>query len=121
MGYYAQEIYSILTIPANQLRHLGNNPRDFNITLDLVVDGSPNREVELKIVKWDNSESSFIDVATQRRTVNSLAGGRDVAFFTDFVTGTLDQNDYFKMQIANNTDTTNLTLEVDGFMRVTER
>lgn len=105
----------------NQLRHLGNDPRDYNITLDLVVDGSPNREVEIKVVKWDDSASSFVDVGTQRRTVNSLAGGRDVAFFTDFITGNLDINDYFKLQIANNTDTTNLTVEIDGFMRVSAR
>ena len=104
-----------------QLRHLGNNPRNFNITFDLVIEGPSNDQVEVKILKWDDSASGFVDVGTQRRQINALAGVRDVAFFTDFLTGTLDQNDYFKMQIANNTSTGNLSAEVDGFMRVTER
>lgn len=121
-GTYTAEDLQHFDNPAlNHLRHLGNNPRDYNIIFDLTIDGNPNREVAVKVVQWDDSASSFIDVATKRGTVNSLAGGRDVAFVSDFVTGSLDQNDYFKLQVANNTDTGNLTVELDGFMRVEAR
>ena len=119
--YVASELQHFDNPSLGQLRHLGSNPRNYNITFDLVVEGPANDQVEVKIVKWDDSATSFVDVGSQRRQINALAGVRDVAFFTDFLTGVLDQNDYFKMQIANNTSTGNLSAEVDGFMRVTER
>jgi hypothetical protein len=121
-GTFASSMLVHFDNPASsQLRHLGANPRDYKIDFDLVVDGDRNREVEIKIVKWDNSASQFVDVGSQRRTVNNLAGGRDVAFFNDTLPVTLDTNDYIKLQIANNTDTSNLTAEVDSFVLVSGR
>lgn len=106
---------------AGQLRHLGNNPRDYNVVCDLVVDASPNDELVLKLVKWDDSAAGFVDVGTQRRVVNSLVGGRDVAFFTALFPATLDNNDYLKLQVANNSGTANITVENGSFMLVSER
>jgi hypothetical protein len=106
---------------AFQLRHLGNNPRDYTVYIDANVDGQQNAELALKVVRWDDSASSFVDVFTQRRPVNNLLGGRDVAIFNIQTPIQLDQNDYVKWQIANLTGTQNVTLELDSYMVVSER
>ena len=106
---------------AGQLRHLGETPREYRILGDLVVDGAANDDLTLKLVMWDNSASSFVDVATQTRQVNSLSGGRNVAFFTPIWVVDLEINDYVKIQVANATSTTNVTVENDSFYTVLER
>jgi hypothetical protein len=108
--------------PANgQLRHIGDSPREFRMFGDLVVVGTAGDEIEVKIVKWDDSAGSFSDIASQRRQVNALVGGRDVAFFNATTTFTLDRNDYIKLQVANNTAVRNVTAEIDSFYTVLER
>ena len=108
--------------PANgQLRHLGNSPREYRIFTDFVIDSTANDVVASKIVKWDNSAAGFVDVATQRRQVNAFVGGRDVAFFSATTTVTLDQNDYIKIQIENQTAANNVTAELDSFFTVIAR
>lgn len=119
--YVAGDLQHFDNPSLGQLRHLGNDPRDYNVSIVMDIDGSSNDELELKLVKWDNSASSFVDVGSQKRTVNNFQGGRDVAFFVDALASPLDINDYFKLQIANNTSTDNVTVEQDGFMRVSER
>tara|TARA_R110002167_G_scaffold331706_1_gene538388 strand:+ start:28466 stop:30469 length:2004 start_codon:yes stop_codon:yes gene_type:complete len=104
-----------------RLRHLGNDPQEYDIISDLVVEGTTSEELAIKIVKWDNSASSFSDVVTQTREVNSLVGGRNVAFFNIFTSVTLDQNDYVKIQVANDTSTNNCTAEADSYFIVKEK
>jgi hypothetical protein len=106
---------------AGQLRHLGETPREYRILGDLVVDGTANDDLTLKLVKWDNSASGFVDVTTQSRQVNSLSGGRNVAFFTPIWVVDLELNDYVKIQVANATSTANVTVENDSFYTVLER
>ena len=77
-----------------QLRHLGDNPREFTVITDFVVDSRQNDVVALKLVKWDDSASSEVDIFTQKRQVNALVGGRDVAFFNIITNIDLDKNDY---------------------------
>jgi hypothetical protein len=104
-----------------QLRHTGVNPIEFNLTADLVLESTPNDVLEVRFRKWDDSASSFIDFGNQLRQVNSLVGGRDVAFFTMLSSITLEQNDYIMLQVANNNGNNNVTAEVDSFFRVQER
>ena len=119
--YTASELQHFDNVSGSQLRHIGNNPRDYRIYIDATVDGPQNNEIQLKVVKWDDSASSFVDVGSQRRQVNALVGGRDVAFFNETLTTQLDINDYIKLQIANNSGTGNLTVENDSFMVISER
>jgi hypothetical protein len=106
---------------AGQLRHLGETPREYRIIGDLVVDGTANDDLALKLVMWDNSASTFSDVATQVRQVNNFTGARNVAFFAPIWTVELDNNDYVKIQAINNTSTDNVTVENDSFYTVLER
>lgn len=105
--------------PANgQLRHLGKDPVLYKVNLELAVEGGANDELSIRIRKWDDSASAFVDGRDHVRQVNSFVGGRDVAFFTVFERVELNQNDYILLQIKNNTDTTNATLELESHMLV---
>ena len=108
--------------PANgQLRHLGTSPREYRIVSDFTIDGTANDELVLRVTKWDNSASTFIPWYSQTRPVNSLVGGRDVGFFSLTVGITLDQNDFIKLEIANNTAARNVTVEVESFTTLMAR
>ena len=108
--------------PANgQLRHLGNSPREFSVISSLVVDGTTGDDIRIRVYRWDDSASSFVEEFSQVREVNALVGGRDVAFFTILTNVKMDQNDYIKLQVRNETGTGNVTAELDSFVRVEER
>jgi len=108
--------------PANgQLRHLGSNPREYDINIALVMESTANDELDLKVVKWDDSAAGFVDVSIFKRQVNNLVGGRNVAFFTVSSRIELDQNDFVKLQISNETGTNDATAEIDSFFQVEER
>lgn len=105
----------------NQLRHLGNTPREYKVIADFLMDSASNDVLTLRVSKWDDSASSFSVVLDQSRQVNSLVGGRDVAFFGININTTLDQNDYIKLEVANQTSTTNVTAELDSYYIVEAR
>lgn len=105
----------------NQLRHLGNAPREYKVIADFVLDSTANNEVTLRIQKWDDSASSFSTILDQTRQVNNLVGGRDVAFFNININVELDQNDYVKLMVANQTATNDITAEADSYYIVEER
>ena len=105
----------------NQLRHLGNTPREYKVIADFLIDSASNNVLTLRVSKWDNSAASFSVVLNQSRQVNSLVGGRDVAFFGININTTLDQNDYIKFEIANQTSTANATAELDSYYIVEAR
>lgn len=121
-GVYVPNDLQHFDNPASmQLRHLGDSPRDYRAEADLVIVGTQNEELEVRIQKWDDSASSFVVVDTQRAIVNSLAGSRDVALFDMSATVQLDRNDYLKLQIRNNASANNVTAELDSSLLVSAR
>ena len=121
-GIWSSENLQHFDNPASgELRHLGVNPIEFNLVSDLVLDSSPNNVIEVRLRKWNNSTSTFENFGNQLRQVNSLVGGRDVAFFTILQSITLNQNDYVFLQVANNNGNNNITAEIDSFMRIEAR
>ena len=109
-------------MPASgQLRHLGSSPREFYISGNLVIDGTANDEIDLKIVVFNSSTSTFTDSKIQRRVINNLVGGRDVAYFSLADNIVLNKNDYVKLQVANVLATGDVTAEVDSFIAVSKR
>ena len=105
----------------NQLRHLGNTPREYKVVADFTLDSASNDVLTLRVSKWDASASSASVILDQSRQVNSLVGGRDVAFFNINTNTTLSQNDYVFLEIANQTSTVNVTAELDSYYIVEER
>jgi len=106
-----------------RLKHLGNTPRDFELSSNFNVDGGSNDDLAIKFFKFDDSTSTEIalDYTTQVRPVNNFSGGRDVAFFVNFLGVTLDKNDLLYVKVANLTDTSNVTFESGSFFRLQER
>lgn len=105
----------------NQIRQLGNTPREYKVIASFTIDSNANDVITLRIRKWDNSSSTFITVLDQNRQVNSLVGGRDVAFFNININTELDKNDYIELQVANQSSTSNVTAEADSYYIVEER
>jgi hypothetical protein len=121
-GTYTESSLTHFDSPAEgQLRHLGSNPREFTLIADFIIDGGQNDVIDLKLVKYDFSTTSNVDIFTQRRQVNALVGSRDVAFFNIVKNIKLDQNDYVFWEVANETDTTNVTAELDSYFIVNPR
>ena len=121
-GTYTESSLTHFDSPAEgQLRHLGSNPREFTVIADFVIDGGQNDVIDLKLVKYDSSTTSNVDILIQRRQVNALVGSRDVAFFNIVKNINLDQNDYIFWEVANETDTTNVTAELDSYFIVNPR
>ena len=106
---------------SGQLRHLGSSPIEFKVIVDVDLDGGANDEVSIKIVVFRDSTTSFEDAKEKRKVVNNLQGGRDVAYFGFQGKVTLNQNDYVKLQVANHSNTTNLTAELSGSFSVEAR
>ncbi len=106
-----------------KMTHTGNSPREFEVNASLTLDSNPNNELVVRFMKWDDSTSTLIplDYTQQVRQVNSLVGGRDVAFFTLIVGGVLDQNDYLQLQVKNNSGNNNVTMELGSYFRIQER
>ncbi len=106
---------------AGQLRHLGVNPIDFKVTADLTIDGGSGDNVSVRLMKFDSVLTSTSAIGLQRRVVNNFQGGRDVAFYTIQFSVMLNVNDYVYLEVANLTDTSDVTVELDSFMIVEER
>ena len=106
-----------------KVTHLGNNPREFEVTGNLVLESTQNDSLTVRFRKWDASVPGWVDLdyTEQTRVVNNLQGGRDVAYFTLQVGVTLDQDDYLQMQVKNNNGNNDVTAELSSFYRVQER
>ena len=87
----------------------------------MVLDGCTNDVAALKIVIFRDATTSFEDAKTSTRVINNLQGGRDVAYFALDDNVVLDINDYVKIQVANMSDTSNVTAELDSFFTVEAR
>ena len=95
MVFGVLKVYNtLITRQGGELRHLGVNPIEFNLVADLVLESNPNNVLEVRFRKWNDATSTFENFGNQVRQVNSLVGGRDVAFFTVLQSITLNQNDY---------------------------
>jgi hypothetical protein len=105
------------------LTHIGNSPREFEVTSNLVLESAQNNQLTVRFRKWDNSASAFVDLdyTEQTRQVNNLSGSRDVAYFTIIVGAVLDQNDYLQLQVRNDSGNQNVTAETGSFFRIQER
>jgi len=105
---------------SGQLRHIGNNPREFRVYLDLTVKSSANDVLTIRLLRWDSSASTFIEEGRQTRQVNSLVGVRNVGFFNATTGVVLGQNDYIKLQVSSD-DTNSVTVENSSFYTIATR
>lgn len=103
------------------LQHNGINPIEFNLVADLLIESTANNVLEIRWGKYDDETSSWSYFGNQARQVNSLVGGRDVAFFNMINSVSLNQGDRIKLQVANNNGNNNATVELDSYFLASER
>jgi len=99
--------------PANgQLRLIGNNPVEFTVSWDFILEGRANDDyrIDLCIDRGGVKEIAH----SQIRVINNLQGGRDVAYFTGSTHEELFKDDFTYWEVTNLTDTRNCTLELDS-------
>lgn len=106
---------------AGQLRHLGDDPREYRVHLSFSVAGSSGENLCIRMRMWDNSASVFVDLFDQVKPINNLQGGRDFAYFDLVKPVALDQNDYMELQIINKTSANDVTAELGSYMLIEER
>lgn len=106
-----------------RLQHDGVSPREYEITYNLTLESAANNVLYIKFYKYDFATTSeqALDYTVQARQVNSLIGGRDVAFFVGTIGVTLDKGDQLFVKVMNNSSTTDITAEGFSFIRVQER
>ena len=120
-SHLASELQHFDNPAGTQLRHLGIQPRAYKIVAHLTIDGTQTEEISVRVRKWDDSASAFVDSLPLIVQVNSFVGGRDVAFFPINENVTLDQNDYVFFQVANLSSDSDVTLEAGSYYNVEAR
>ena len=105
----------------NQLRHLGNTPREFKVIASFSLESTANDVLSLRVSRFDSSAASSSVVLTQTRQVNNLLGTRDVAFFEININTTLDKDDYIFLEVANIGATNDVIAETDSYYIVEAR
>ena len=101
------------------LRHIGTDPKDFRVSFDFAIDGGSNDVVAIELVKVSGATPTI--EYTQKRVINNLQGGRDIAYFNGTFNVRMLQNDFLIWQVINVTDDTNVTVELDSQWLVEER
>lgn len=121
-GTYTSSDLQHFDVPASgQLRMIGVTPRDFKIICYVVMTGGANDIITVRIRKYDSSATTTSTVVTQTGTINNFQGGTDRTTFTIIGRTTLDNNDYFFVEVANETDTTNITASLGSFLTIEAR
>tara|TARA_R110002073_G_scaffold142403_1_gene294282 strand:- start:25821 stop:27503 length:1683 start_codon:yes stop_codon:yes gene_type:complete len=105
----------------NILRHLGNDPKDFRVSFNFVVEGGQNDTIAIELTKVSGATPTI--EFRQTRVINNLqgAGGRDVAYFTGTFNIRMNKNDFVVWGILNLTDASDVTLELDSAWVIEER
>jgi hypothetical protein len=120
-GTFTVQENSHLDMPSNgEFRLLSGNGR-YQISGDFVVDGSSNNVLDLRVTKsTDDGVTWPTELFHIRRQVNSLVGGRDVAFFPMSFITSLIEGDRIRLEIENKTNTNNVTVELDSYFIVSQ-
>ena len=101
------------------LRHLGIDPRNFRVTFDFVLKGLQDNQYKITLKK--DSGGVITDIYSQTRTIDRLAGVRDVTYFNGVFGLDMKQNDFLYWVVENITSAANCTLELDSQWFIEER
>jgi hypothetical protein len=121
-GTYTSEDLQHFDNPINgQVRNIGSTPREFKIITYIVIDGSANDVISIRLRKYDSSTTTTSTIVSQLATVNNFSGANDRCTFSILGRTTLDMNDYYFIEVANMTSTDNVTSKLGTFTTIEER
>jgi hypothetical protein len=119
-GTWTIDTQSHFDSPSNGEFRLISGNGTYQITGDLIIDGTANNEVDVRVTKSTDGGSTWpTEINHIRRQINSLVGGRDVAFFPINFIATLSKNDRVRLEVENKSGTGNLTVELDSYLILT--
>jgi len=122
LGVYTISDLQHFDSPVNGvLRNISGSPIDFKVISYIVLDGGANDNITIRIRKFDSSASTTSTIISQQATINNFQGGTDRCTFSILGRTTLEVNDYIFLEVANNTDTTNVTSLIGSFTTIEER
>tara|TARA_R110000765_G_scaffold333909_1_gene424378 strand:- start:42 stop:1874 length:1833 start_codon:yes stop_codon:yes gene_type:complete len=106
--------------PVNgHLRHLGNDPKQYQVSFDMVLEGTATETYELRLVKDDGVTTTL--QFSQQRVINALQGARNVGYFGGVAYVLMDQNDVVYWKVVNTSSAQNCTLEDGSQFNVSAR
>lgn len=121
-GTFTAEALDHFSNPSNgQLKNLSPSPQEFLALGNLLIDGGANDVISVRLMKWSEADQTFIEIYSIPSQVLSIIGGRDVAIVNISYPVNLEQDDYIKLQVANLSDNTNITLEIGSYLQVVAR
>lgn len=100
-----------------QLRQIEDQVRDYRLTGNMVIESQANNTVSMRLRINRGGVDEF--TPTVNRVVNSLQGGRDVAYFTPDEIIKLGLNDFVTIQVANQSNgTQDMTAEESSYYKL---
>ena len=102
--------------PSSGVYRLLTGTGDYLVTGDLIITGSANDQIDIRIVKSTDNFTTSEEINHSRRVINNLSGNRDVAFFPINFIANLDKGNVIRVEIENKTSTNNVSQEVDSFL-----
>jgi hypothetical protein len=120
LGTLTVEKQSHFSMPSNGEFQLLSGNGTYQITGDLVIDGTANDLIDVRVTQSTDGGSTWpTEVTHIRRQINALAGGRDVAFFPINFIATINEDDRLRLEVENTSGTGNVTVELDSFFIIT--
>jgi len=106
--------------PANgEIRLLSGNGI-YQITGDYAIAGGSNDSLKLAVTMSTDDGVTFpTELGSIIRTVNDLKSGNDVGFFPINFIATLAKDSRIRLEVSNETDTTNVTAQLDSYIIAT--
>lgn len=106
----------------NSIESISSLTYDIEVKGTLSFSGGNNDKMGLQIRLWDDSASAYVNVGPRyTATLNGGSGSTRVENLPFFANATLNENDRIEIWIENQTDTTDITADVGGFVAVEER
>lgn len=119
-GTWEEQSASHITQIANNRWKILSGNGSYQITGDVTIEGNPGTQASVKVSKSIDSGATWSEINHVKRPINSLAGVRDVGFFTINFISNLAENDLIKLEIENYTDTTDFTAEAGSFLIISQ-
>ena len=120
LGTFTVETSSHMDQPSNGEFRLLSGNGTYQIAGDLVIDGTANDVIDIRVTKSTNDGSTWpTEITHIRRQINALVGGRDVAFFPINFIATIQENDRVRIEVENTSGTGNVTAELDSYFILT--